>query len=287
MPAQQAFLPRTLEAERLPSGNALLQGTYQLASIVGPPLAGVVIAVSTTGVAFAVDATSFVLAADRHRDDRPAGPGRPRRDGRPGATDAEAAAAPAEAARRRPRVVPDRDRRAGSATSSRTRALRADDAASRSCSTSRSTGRSLVGHAVARRPALRGRARRASACWRRLWAAGALIGVIVAGSIRLERQGRILLARRRRVRVSRDRSSGCCRRCRRSWSPSPLMGVAIGYANIVAISWIQARVDHGDDRPGHEPRDAHGRRDHAAVARRVGRPASTSTRRRCSSGRGC
>ena len=63
MPAQQAFLPRTLEPEKLPSGNALLQGTYQLASIVGPPIAGAVIAVSTTGVAFAVDATSFVLAA--------------------------------------------------------------------------------------------------------------------------------------------------------------------------------------------------------------------------------
>ena len=63
MPAQQAFLPRTLEVERLPSANAMLQGTYQLASIVGPPIAGAVIAVSTTGVAFAVDATSFVLAA--------------------------------------------------------------------------------------------------------------------------------------------------------------------------------------------------------------------------------
>ncbi len=63
MPAQQAFLPRTLDAERLPSANALLQGTYQLASIVGPPIAGAVIALTTTGVAFAVDATSFFLAA--------------------------------------------------------------------------------------------------------------------------------------------------------------------------------------------------------------------------------
>ena len=40
LPAQQAFLPRTLEPERLPSGNALLQGTMQLSSIVGPPIAG-------------------------------------------------------------------------------------------------------------------------------------------------------------------------------------------------------------------------------------------------------
>ena len=63
MPAQQAFLPRTLDADRLPSANALLQGTYQITSIVGPPIAGVVIAVTSTGVAFAVDAISFVLAA--------------------------------------------------------------------------------------------------------------------------------------------------------------------------------------------------------------------------------
>ena len=40
IPAQQAFLPRTLDVERLPSANAMLQGTLQLASIAGPPLAG-------------------------------------------------------------------------------------------------------------------------------------------------------------------------------------------------------------------------------------------------------
>ena len=98
MPAQQAFLPRTLDADRLPSANALLQGTYQLTSIVGPPIAGAMIAVSSTGVAFAVDAASFVLAAiviamiSRHgaRRDRSR-----RRDRRPG----------------RARAVPRRDRR--------------------------------------------------------------------------------------------------------------------------------------------------------------------------------
>ena len=63
MPAQQAFLPRTVEAERLPSANALLQGTLQMASIAGPPLAGIVIAIAGTGTAFAVDAVSFFVAA--------------------------------------------------------------------------------------------------------------------------------------------------------------------------------------------------------------------------------
>ena len=63
MPAQQAFLPRTVEADRLPSANALLQGTLQMASIAGPPLAGIVIAIAGTGTAFAVDAVSFLVAA--------------------------------------------------------------------------------------------------------------------------------------------------------------------------------------------------------------------------------
>ena len=63
MPAQQAFLPRTVEAERLPSANALLQGTLQMAAMAGPPLAGIVIAIAGTGTAFALDAVSFFVAA--------------------------------------------------------------------------------------------------------------------------------------------------------------------------------------------------------------------------------
>ena len=63
MPAQQAFLPRTVEPERLPSANALLQGTLQLSAIVGPPAAGVLIAIAGTSAAFAVDAVSFAVAA--------------------------------------------------------------------------------------------------------------------------------------------------------------------------------------------------------------------------------
>jgi MFS family permease len=62
-PAQQAFVPRAVATDRLPSANALLQGTIQLAAVVGPPLAGAAIAVSGTGVAFGVDAASFAIAA--------------------------------------------------------------------------------------------------------------------------------------------------------------------------------------------------------------------------------
>jgi MFS family permease len=63
VPAQQAFLPRTLEGDQLPSGNALLQGTMQLTGIVAPPLAGAAIAVVGTGTAFVVDSLSFFAAA--------------------------------------------------------------------------------------------------------------------------------------------------------------------------------------------------------------------------------
>ncbi|HEY3336350.1 MAG TPA: MFS transporter, partial [Candidatus Limnocylindrales bacterium] len=63
VPAQQAFLPRTLRSDQLPSGNALLQGTMQLTGIVAPPLAGAVIAVVGTGTAFVVDSLSFFVAA--------------------------------------------------------------------------------------------------------------------------------------------------------------------------------------------------------------------------------
>ena len=63
LPAQQSFLPRTVDADRLPSANSLLQGTLQLSSIVGPPLAGALIVVVGTGAAFVVDAASFFVAA--------------------------------------------------------------------------------------------------------------------------------------------------------------------------------------------------------------------------------
>jgi MFS family permease len=63
VPAQQAFLPRTLESDQLPSGNALLQGTIQLTGIITPPLAGAAIAVVGTGTAFVVDSLSFFAAA--------------------------------------------------------------------------------------------------------------------------------------------------------------------------------------------------------------------------------
>ena len=62
-PAAGSLLPRLVEDQsRLPSANALYQSTAQLMGLVGPPLAGLVVALVQTGPAFAVNALSFVVA---------------------------------------------------------------------------------------------------------------------------------------------------------------------------------------------------------------------------------
>lgn len=62
-PAISTIVARLVPTEQLPSANALLQGTQQLMTTVGPALAGIAVAVIGIGAAFAVDAASFVVAA--------------------------------------------------------------------------------------------------------------------------------------------------------------------------------------------------------------------------------
>lgn len=237
MPAQQAFLPRTLEAERLPSANALLQGTYQLASIVGPPIAGAVIALSTTGVAFAVDATSFVLAAIVIAMIGRPGAGVRAAMARPETVDA----APAEAAPEAPHEP------FLAAIAGGIRYVLADRALLVTMVISLVLNFALNGPVLVGMPWLADQRFAAGPAGLGLlaasWAAGALIGVVVAGSIRLEKQGRILLGTVVVCGVS-EVLVGVLPSLLGVWIVLALMGVAIGYANIVAISWIQARVDH-------------------------------------------
>ncbi len=248
MPAQQAFLPRTLEAERLPSANAMLQGTYQLASIVGPPIAGAVIAVSTTGVAFAVDATSFVLAAiviamiGR--------PGAGVRAALAGPAPADVAAAEAETPRADGSAVDVPADAAHepflTAIAGGIRYVLADRALLVTMVISLVLNFALNGPVLVGMPWLADQRFAAGPAGLGLlaasWAAGALIGVVVAGSIRLERQGRILLGAVVVCGVS-EILVGVLPSIAGVWLVLALMGVAIGYANIVAISWIQGRVD--------------------------------------------
>jgi MFS family permease len=62
-PAVQSIIPMLVDEESLPPANALMQGSQQLAGLIGPALAGLVIASVQLGVAFVVDAVSFAIAA--------------------------------------------------------------------------------------------------------------------------------------------------------------------------------------------------------------------------------
>ncbi|MEP6590607.1 MAG: MFS transporter [Gemmatimonadota bacterium] len=60
VPARQAFLVELVPAEDLISAAAINSTTYNLARVIGPAIAGVVIAVSGTGAAFALNAVSYI-----------------------------------------------------------------------------------------------------------------------------------------------------------------------------------------------------------------------------------
>jgi MFS family permease len=62
-PAVNTILPMIVDEETLPPANALMQGSQQLAGLIGPAVAGIFIAAVQIGVAFVVDAVSFAIAA--------------------------------------------------------------------------------------------------------------------------------------------------------------------------------------------------------------------------------
>lgn len=87
-PAQTTMVPMLIGHERLQAGNALIQGTAQLSTFVGPALAGILIAVFNgggssvgdgrgIGVAFLLDGLSFLVSLATlfliHMDHRPVG----------------------------------------------------------------------------------------------------------------------------------------------------------------------------------------------------------------------
>jgi Bacterial protein of unknown function (DUF894). len=61
-PAIGAILPMLVDEADLPPANALIQGSQQLAGLIGPALAGVFVALVNIGSAFVVDAASFAVA---------------------------------------------------------------------------------------------------------------------------------------------------------------------------------------------------------------------------------
>ena len=62
-PAMNTIVPMLVAERLLSPANALIQGIQQLAGLIGPALAGIVVAAVQTGPAFAIDAASFAVAA--------------------------------------------------------------------------------------------------------------------------------------------------------------------------------------------------------------------------------
>lgn len=60
-PAMKSFIPALLNEDNLVAGNSLLQGSNMMAKIIGPSLAGFVIAVAGYAAAFGLDTLSFVF----------------------------------------------------------------------------------------------------------------------------------------------------------------------------------------------------------------------------------
>ncbi len=63
LPGSFAIVPSLLPDEDLQAGNALTSGGTQLASLAGPAVGGLVVALAGPGPAFAVDAATFVVSA--------------------------------------------------------------------------------------------------------------------------------------------------------------------------------------------------------------------------------
>jgi len=229
MPSQQAFVPRAVGEDRLPSANALLQGTYQLTSIVGPPVAGVVVAAAGTGIAFGVDAASFVLAAGF-------------------VALMSGAAARALAAPSTPSAATHDEPQEPflAALTGGLRYVARDRGIAVMLAVSLVLNFALNGPAAVGMPWLAELRFHAGAMGLGLlaagWAVGGLAGTVLAGTARLERQGRVLLLA---IAVSGLAMAGVG--LAGSLAIAILLfavgGFCIGYVNVVAISWLQARVE--------------------------------------------
>jgi predicted MFS family arabinose efflux permease len=63
LPASMAILPSILEDDDLQAGNAINMATVQVATLAGPGVGGVIVASVRSGVAFVIDAITFVVSA--------------------------------------------------------------------------------------------------------------------------------------------------------------------------------------------------------------------------------
>jgi MFS family permease len=242
LPAMEAFVPRSVGPDRLASANGLLQSTLQLVAVVGPPVAGVVVAIAGTGIAFGVDAASFVIAAGIVMLIGGAGAATVAGTWAPGAG-ATAGADPAALAATAAGLPGESflaSLRGG------LRYVMADRGIAVMLGVSLALNFALNGPAAVGMPWLAELRFHAGATGLGLlaagWAVGGLAGTVIAGNARLERQGRILLLG---VAVSGIAvgAVGLAGSLAVAILLFAVGGLCIGYVNIVAVSWLQARVE--------------------------------------------
>jgi MFS family permease len=63
MPAFRALVPRSVDERAIAPATSLVESTVQLSGLIGPPIAGVVVATAGIGAAFGIDALTFLVAA--------------------------------------------------------------------------------------------------------------------------------------------------------------------------------------------------------------------------------
>ena len=63
LPASAALMPTLVDAERLPTANAVYTGSLQFGMLLGPVIGGVLVAATGTTAAFGVDAASYAVSA--------------------------------------------------------------------------------------------------------------------------------------------------------------------------------------------------------------------------------
>ncbi len=243
LPAMEAFVPRSVGPDRLASANSLLQATLQLVSVVGPPVAGVVVGVAGTGIGFGVDAASFAIAA-----------GIVALIG--GAAVSATAASQAGQSQPAPAAPPPRAAAAAMAEPaadsflvSLRRGLRYvldDPGIAVMLAVSLVLNFALNGPAAVGMPWLAELRYHAGAAGFGLLAAGfavgSLAGTLVAGGARLERQGRILLIGIAIAGLAMS-GVGLAGSLAVAFLLFAVAGLCIGYVDVVAISWLQARVE--------------------------------------------
>lgn len=252
VPSMQAFVPRIVGPDRLPSANALLQGTLQLTSIVGPPLAGVVVAAAGTGIAFGIDAASFAIAAGlllltAGASARAVTARAPQTAAQQAAGAAEPIVPPAPVAPAAP--LPAVEPPAESFFASLRAGLRyvvADRAIATVMLVSLVLNFALTGPAAVGIPWLAELRYHAGAAGLGVlvagWAIGGLFGTLAAGNVRLDRPGGIVLVGLAVAGIT-VAAAGVAPTLPVATAAFAVGGLAVGFTNIVVISWLQARVE--------------------------------------------